>query len=122
MSACGGANNGTNSSANDSTNNKAVDFPLYSAEGLTNGSSALELTPEQLANATQSLQAFEQSSQTQTNVNGFIVKYKNDDSSVVGASDIVGTATETLIRLLADFKSDNNKGLCIPPPLKYNTG
>ena len=80
MSACGGANNGTNSSANDSTNNTAVDFPLYSAEGLTNGSSAIELTPEQLANATQSLQAFEQSSQTQTNVNGFIVKYKNDNS------------------------------------------
>lgn len=91
LSACGGANNGTNSSANDSTNNTAVDFPLYSAEGLTNGSSALELTPEQLANATQSLQAFEQNSQTQTNVNGFIVKYKNDDNSVVEASDIVGT-------------------------------
>jgi serine protease len=88
--ACGGANNSQSVDLSESYTPKpsSTEFPLYSAEGLSNGLTKLELTPEQQASATAAFQAFEQKSQTVANVSGFIVKYKNGDTEVLESSSM----------------------------------
>lgn len=95
LTACGGSNNSTKIDLSQAytpeTNNK--DFPLYSAEGLTDGLSKVELTPEQIIASKLAFQAFEEKSQTVANVSGFIVKYKTAESTVAtaGSADTLST-------------------------------
>ena len=95
LTACGGSNNSTKIDLSQGytpeANNK--DFPLYSAEGLSDGVSQLALTPEQIIASNLAFQAFEQKSQTVANVNGFIVKYKTATGSLAtaGSTDALST-------------------------------
>lgn len=95
LTACGGSNNSTKIDSSQAytpeANNK--DFPLYSAQGLSDGVSQLALTPEQIIASKLAFQAFEQKSQTVANVNGFIVKYKTATSSLstAGSTDTLST-------------------------------